>query len=126
MKRGSFPRPDRSQSSLARLLGSSRSSEIGLGQTSIHRDQMARGAWRLRTRQEEDSRGTVLGINRLMGQGSLGVEVRQQRAQFVIGSGIIERDFVFCQGCLYAIARKHGRPLDDRRGADAVDPDLGG
>jgi hypothetical protein len=62
-------------------------------------------------------------VDGLMGEGAFGVEGGQQVAQFVVVWSLVEGDVVLLQRGLDAVAREHGRALDDGGRADAVDAD---
>src|SRR5215813_724430 len=62
------------------LLVGGQLSQKCLGQTAVHGDQMAGGAARLRSGQEEYCRRAIPRVDRLMGEGALRVEFRQPAA----------------------------------------------
>lgn len=61
------------------------SPQEGVGEASVDRDNVARGAAGFRAGEEQDRFRAVRWVNGLMGEGALGVKSREQVAQLVVG-----------------------------------------
>src|SRR5580700_8635999 len=69
-----------------------------LRQASIHRDQMTSRTTRLWASKKQDGRGAILGINRLMRQRALCIEIRKETSEILIRRSLIEGKRVFGKG----------------------------
>ena len=67
---------------------------------------------RLWASKKQDGRGAILGINRLMRQRALRIEIRKETSEILIRRSLIEGKRVFGKGRDDSIPRKHRRSLD--------------
>src|SRR6266403_1666251 len=75
---------------------------------------------RLWSGKKQDGRGAILGINRLMRQSALRIEIRQEASEIVVRGNRIEWNRIFVERRYYPIPRKHRRAFNDRRRADSI------
>src|SRR5712671_6951448 len=73
---------------------------------------------------KQDGRGAILGINRLMRQSALRIEIRQEASEIVVRGNRIEWNRIFVERRYYPIPRKHRRAFNDRRRADSIHPNF--
>src|SRR5436853_1796851 len=95
-----------------------------LRQASIHWDQVTSRTTRLRAGKKQYGCGAILGINRLMRQRTLRIEIRQETSEVLIRRCLIEGNRIFGEGSDDSIPRKHCRTFDDSGRADSIHPDL--
>src|SRR5438270_3139472 len=106
------------------FIGSSLSQKR-LGQSAVHRNDMACCAWCQRAGEEQYRLRAVLWIDRHVSERALRVEASELVAKLIVRLGFIEGNVVLAERSLHAIAREHGRALHNGRRADAVDAYLG-
>src|SRR6267142_3329207 len=75
---------------------------------------------RLWSSKKQDGRGAILGINRLMRQSALRIEIRQKASKILVRGNRIEWNRIFVERRYYPIPRKHRRAFNDRRRADSI------
>src|SRR6267154_6897232 len=79
---------------------------------------------RLWSGKKQDGRGAILGINRLMRQSPLCIEIRQEASEIVIWPCCIEGDRIFVERGDDSITRKHRRTFNNSRRADSIHPNF--
>src|SRR6267154_4086382 len=75
---------------------------------------------RLWSGKKQDGRGAILGINRLMRQSALRIEIRQKASKILIRGNRIEWNRIFVERRYYTIPRKHRRAFNNSRRADSI------
>src|SRR5882762_860238 len=79
------------------------------------------GLW---SSKKQDGRGAILGINRLMGQSALRIEIRQEASEILVRGNRIEWNRIFVERRYYPIPRKHRRAFNNSRRADSIHPNF--
>src|SRR5882762_5139559 len=75
---------------------------------------------RLWSGKKQDGRGAILGINWLMRQRALCIEIRQEASEIVVRGNRIAWNRIFVERRYYPIPRKHRRAFNDRRRAYSI------